>query len=35
VVATSSFQRLVNGSKVTIVKSAPSTSSTTGESNAP
>jgi multidrug efflux system membrane fusion protein len=35
VVATSSFQRLVNGSKATIVKAAPGTSGTTGESSAP
>lgn len=35
VVATSSFEKLVNGSKVKIAKAAPGTSGTTGESNAP
>ncbi len=35
VVATSSYEKLVNGSTVTSTKSAPATSGTTGESNAP
>jgi multidrug efflux system membrane fusion protein len=35
VVATSSYEKLVNGSTVHIAKTAPGTSGTTGESNAP
>jgi multidrug efflux system membrane fusion protein len=35
VVATSSFEKMVNGSKVKIAKTAPGTSGTSGERNAP
>lgn len=35
VVATSTFERLLNGAKVNITKTPPTSSSTTGESNAP
>lgn len=35
VVATSSFEKLVNGSKVNIAKTPPTTSNTTGENSAP